>query len=859
YFGNRRITPVAANSTGQSEIRVMQDAYPKAYYSLGTVQIPDAPQDLYVRGSLKNADGALYLTNMEGSINVTGELRAGTVKLTALGDFNLSTDDWYHVGNDPRQYLSAVPNQSLNSFFELFGSQAYNPWGIKGQVRYRQASGNVGDARLKVLFDAMDAAATKQSIVFAMGEININARYLNLNGVVQSGVDSVDLTIGADFNPSRSSNFTDASGRLLPGISYGAAGLATVDGFFDVDAGAIILSPIKPTGGVINLTGQILSTGNGELRVASGYASVNIINQSKFSLAVDTIDVSTDRIGKITITDTATLRRDEYQVLDGKTDHVVKQGVLESGSGGVSSITYNAVAGGQIGVDASQPMVYQPELGRYYLWTEGQAKTRTTIKIYEQKSFNLLGFDWDGLVPDTEAKSVDTNFTDGSPLLESELLIRLSDPSVSAAVRNALQGNVLVVDYVQKSNPAVALVNNVSLVRDVVTNSLYRYVGESKSVAFPVTDFGDTSKWNRVAQLSGGKKLLDAVSGTYYYAPSPDDKITGVPTGLYAGANGSWTSAKADNRFDSNFANEEITVVTTESGGGWLREKTITTKTTTVTGLKDFYTYALAADKPVTIKPMLGRSEPVVNIQTPGKLLLAGSVSFGQSTANEDSDDFKPIALSSDALEVAGTVVFSGAVPSIVANSDVTVRVKDPKGKLNIVATGNVVIEQIADPKKPSAPLKIGQIIAVSYDLNGVPQRAGQGLDNFAALTVGTAYDVTVLSTDGIWGLTSTSRIVGEKVQLDGGQGLINVRVDSNVGGAGGVAARALGSVTVTEANGDLRLVAPTALNGASASVQAGDAATPQDVSLTAQHGAILDAVLERFVPNPKDVAALIA
>ena len=61
-----------------------------------------------------------------------------------------------------------------------------------------------------------------------------------------------------------------------------------------------------------------------------------------------------------------------------------------------------------------------------------------------------------------------------------------------------------------------------------------------------------------------------------------------------------WIPKKANDAFESDFANQEITVDgPTEEGGGWLREKVITTKTTTVTGLKDFYTYALRADLPV--------------------------------------------------------------------------------------------------------------------------------------------------------------------------------------------------------------------------------------------------------------------
>ena len=44
----------------------------------------------------------------------------------------------------------------------------------------------------------------------------------------------------------------------------------------------IVLEEIVPQGGTIILAGQIVSTGNGTLRVANGYTNVNIDNQSNY-------------------------------------------------------------------------------------------------------------------------------------------------------------------------------------------------------------------------------------------------------------------------------------------------------------------------------------------------------------------------------------------------------------------------------------------------------------------------------------------------------------------------------------------------------------------------------------------------
>ncbi|MEN9773450.1 MAG: hypothetical protein RL322_520, partial [Pseudomonadota bacterium] len=881
WFQGRQVGSLAS-ATGSSEIRIMQDAYPIELYNLGgDFQIPAAPQDLYVRGRIENADGDLYLTNKEGSINVTGEIRARSVKLSAAGDFNLATDDWYHSGADPTQYLR---------FNEQFGTRLADPSVNPSYARRteRYGTGDTADARIAALLASIEATG-QSAQVFAMGEININARYLNVNGLIQSGVDSIDLTITEDFQPGTSGNFTDAQGNLLPGIVFGGDGFESVDGYFDADRGLILLDPIQPTAGVVNLTGQIVSTGAGRIRVASGYAAVNLVNRSEYKLAVDAIDVSENRVGRISITDSATLKRETFIVQDGRVDRRVFQGVLTTDDG-LSTITYTEDAGqARLGLDAATTTLdYQPVEDRYYLWTAGQAKTRTTVKIYEERSFNLIGWDWDWLSPDTQAKYTDTKFTDGQPLRESEVLVVAGGPN-SAGLDG---GELLLVQYEQKSNPQVELIKDVSLVRDVFTNTLYRWVGDTAKRSFPVIDFSDTRQWAKVADLTGGvrkvdfAKLVDPafMGNSLVWESTESNKVQ------YDGRD--WKPAKADNRYDSDFANEEIVSdppVTT--GGGWLREKVVTTKTTTTTGLKDFYTYALKADNPIAIQPMLGATQQTINIDSAAGMVLRGSIAYGNARDPATNyDNFTPIALSADALEITGEVVFSGAVPDIKANSDVTVRVKDPRGSLNILATGDVRVEQIDNPRQ-SSPVKIGQVIAATYSLGGqalsagelAQVLAGEFIDpasspsapivvKFNDLTVETGHDLTVLATDGILeGAPGQSRIVAETIQLDAGQGLLLMRIDSDVtgSGAGGVAARADGTISLIETEGDLRLIMPDAWDNAVASIDAATLTTDQttgettvvlqDVKLEAARGAILDAAFERFAPDPADMAALIA
>ena len=430
YFNKHALSEPSAG--GDSVINITQDAYATSVYgingSLGNLRSPSGPQDLYVRGKIVNADGVLNLTNMEGSINVTGEVRAGSVNISAAGDFNLSTEDWLHTGADPRQFLD---------FNKVFGASVYNADGIRGTKTFNLANtadshiaallaattggavaqtkeeeGNstrasadvlttnvaitaklqnkfdqdffkltVADAgQVTVAFDAgstnlftplyyeislmdstgkvlntvqtgfnktyyfnvtsggdyylrvsavrtypatnadtpattpnykytvsdgkktvyagdtvlvgdkiyvyddskgnpvegkpreVDLSDTDQFVdkdywwqvnynyrgdnyaikavftppakdaiktIFAMGEINIVARYLNIDGTIQSGVDNITLNISKDFEPGHSTNFTDPLGNIVKGIDFGSSTHLTVDGYFDANTGTI--------------------------------------------------------------------------------------------------------------------------------------------------------------------------------------------------------------------------------------------------------------------------------------------------------------------------------------------------------------------------------------------------------------------------------------------------------------------------------------------------------------------------------------------------------------------------------------------------------------------------------------------
>ena len=94
---------------------------------------------------------------------------------------------------------------------------------------------------------------------------------------------------------------------------------------------------------------------------------------------------------------------------------------------------------------------------------------------------------------------------------------------------------------------------------------------------------------------------------------------------------------------------------------------------------------------------------------------------------------------------VHGDVEFSGAVPDIRANGDITITVKDPRGRLNIQATGNITVNQVVG--KTNNVLKVGQVVSGTFD---------------AAQTLQAAGNVTIRALNGVSAALFSSRVLGE-------------------------------------------------------------------------------------------------
>jgi Ca2+-binding RTX toxin-like protein len=819
YFNSGVLLP--KTYAGAPEIKILQPAWTgdnEFTHGGKTAQIPPISADLYILGDVINENGALTINNQGGSISASGEMRAESVTILARNDFSLNNEGWFHTNKDPRQYLTDNPlsYDALRAHLFSTASPDYNTLCLNsaGNVLESSSLTSCGSATSNfagLLAELVSERNEDNTKILAQGRITITARYLNIDGLIQSGVQTVTLNVAAGFAPSATTDLSDALGKPIAGIDFGTEGVPVI-GHYDAARRTIVLADIVPKGGQISLAGQILSTGHGQLKVAYGYTGVAIDNESPFDLSLGRIDVTTNRVGKITIIDTARLQKTVYTMTANGVVTETFAGTANtqppagdtSGDAVVTGITYtltttNASSPTAVDANGAASLSYAPRAGLQYVWVEGQAKTSTTVTVYEQNSFNLFGDNdfADLLSKDDSYVSRDVFYSDAQPLLESETLTDCNSATSGCAPAYAA-GVVYSLQYFVKADKTTKVVYGSTIIK--------------------VVGGANDGKRYRHVIVAGG----------------PTDSRFLLPSTDFTTAD--WQEVTSGTSFDflSTYENASTTVDRWTTGGGWLRKKTVHTKITEVVGLKDYYTHTLKADEAIAINFVRGSLTPQVNILSKGSILLRG---------NFDVPTVGSVVLHSTAGGITAqddVALFGAPVDANAEAGDVRLTVQgtsvgDAKAAHKVLASGSIVLNAVA-----SAASTNGSVRA---------QTARLFVDQVVA-----GSDVFLNAAGGIAG-TGTSLVKGDLVELSATAGGVGVsgtplRVDSNVAGHGGLAIRARDDIRVNEITGDMLLVlaehwTPTA------SVLS----TTGGAYLQTTNGFILDGVYDQLAPTTQQDA----
>jgi len=328
-----------------------------------------------IDGTVTNYGGLVKVNNAAGSIYVNGTIHGKDLNITAGRDiYQGYTNGFRHIGGSPEAAWDAIAS----------GNE----------------SGHLTDGSATASSNA-DIDDSRSSLV-AGNNIFLSGRYINLNGLVQSGTTDYNLDIPdgeiqlagrltsetalADYNRNKQYNY-NASPLYKLSDKYG-----NVDAYYNAVTGQIELADVRVEGGYVEIYGHILNTSqnSGEIMVADGYGRVNINNRSGREIVVNNMSLSNRISGVIKITDLA--KKDaagEY----------LQTTYTRNGN----TITVADNNGTSTGIDAVQDengkssTAYSPLENQRYVWQTGQKTVSETTKTYEGDSF--WGMDW--LVPDT--------------------------------------------------------------------------------------------------------------------------------------------------------------------------------------------------------------------------------------------------------------------------------------------------------------------------------------------------------------------------------------------------------------------------------------------------------------------------
>ncbi|MEQ1829221.1 MAG: hypothetical protein ABL921_24875, partial [Pirellula sp.] len=514
YANSVKLTNVSSTITKSVNI-IQERLRPFSGYDFsGLPPFPSAiSQDMYINDGVENENGTVYINNYEGSIYVSGEVNGqDPVQIIAANNLTINSDGWFHLA-DPRQYLNFL---ALDA----------NAGGAGPDRQIYNSTSDVSDGT-KTLAQAISG---NMSRIVSQGRLALIARLLNLNGLVQSGADRVDMTITNAFvPPTQTITFSDLSDRnnnfkaqnksnveprkptAIPGVSFGSEDIP-IAVTWDATNQRFLLGKIDPRGGEIIIAGQIMSTGGGKLKVASGYASVNIQNATPYPVVLDEVDTTKNRKGKITIIDT-----DPSRLL--KTEYLVSGNeILEKNYLGTNVGTRTEYAPPtQTSHTFEESISYLPKPGLQYVWVEGQTLSELTSQTFRKKIFNLVGDNWlgDALVADSTAI--------GEPKIEPRgqprpLLISETREAPGAGIPSYAVNKPYTLDYVRKEDAVISVVPNVTLVRhppSSSTGTVYRYTGTvSKVIDISLVTYGTNSEWTN-SGISAASFVPDPSNGRF--------------------------------------------------------------------------------------------------------------------------------------------------------------------------------------------------------------------------------------------------------------------------------------------------------------------------------------------------------
>lgn len=291
--------------------------------------------EIRVNGLLYNKLGPINLSNVAGSISVTAEdplyvprVDGLEVQVSAGKNFVLSSPTVSQsVGGSPENLYAVAYTTDQQDKLDAMGLQAC------GSARAGNASATSFDP---------SCLRNGSGGIFSSGGIFLGARYLNINGTIQSGQPVYSVTLDSRINATISAWETQWAANRGAYLAQGRSPLVQVAGrlptdsesainkqfadrkiseerrdellaelqarrrqpivYYDAETRRLKVAATDVKGGLVEVVGSIINTGGGVIRALDGYARFNIDNQTNYALDLLGLDTGGEA-GVVRITD----------------------------------------------------------------------------------------------------------------------------------------------------------------------------------------------------------------------------------------------------------------------------------------------------------------------------------------------------------------------------------------------------------------------------------------------------------------------------------------------------------------------------------------------------------------------------
>ncbi|MCA9197241.1 MAG: hypothetical protein KDA87_06870, partial [Planctomycetales bacterium] len=838
--------------------------------------------DIEVVGDIDNLQGVVNIS-AEGSVISRANMNAGTLDISSGRDFVLTAADaLFHTGGDPGSQQSAW--NSLQSTMEAQGTLMQ----VLGLISFKSNEPDAGAATT-----AVNAAPI--SNIIAANNVLIGAQQLNVNGIIQSGLKDLQVNItpavqsqidAAEFAYGRTTSdpfFRITTGGLEPQVDPGT-GLEfiaqennqNIRVFYNALENRIEVNAARVQGGFMSLTGQMLSTGGGEVRALDGYGRIQINNTTSYPVLLNELDTSSGIEGVIRITDTGQTNASGKPLVTvferiGNDIKKTEQYLDTPGIGsfhpanGIASNTITLNASVATGFANGDKLLYRSkggaaipgltDRGIYYVTGLSQQNVNgdvvTTLQLAASPGGAALSL---GTLPNAalsheltkivnsstvssgrttsySPKSTGARYfwTTGQDFTRTTKTTYRSSAWLGADALAADPSNIYQGPSYTYGTPRPlregSYVSN-SLPSGLSTSSNYTYEFERIASSFQFDPKVDVNSGTEEITLGDAAAAFEVNEKVIYRTDGASSPIGGLANGVEYTVlavtattirlNANITAHATDGLFHT-IEKKEQSSERNWSTTTWYGKTTYYKEVTKWQDFKNIHTHSIKADRPFNIN-FIGYDTGAVNVASGGDILLNGNIQNPSGNTTLTSTAGQIVQYNDDA-KVGGTNVTLSAATGIGALGTVRTDLTNGNGILNATsAAGDIKLREVSG----------------SLTVNQVTTALGTG-------------DVTVSSQQSLFAQSSSSQVRGSFVELHAELGQVGdldgvtFTVDTGSNERDGLAVTSLGEVSITEKTGDLRL-RRIDTNGGEDISTVDQNGTPHDVRVVIATGSLIDA-----------------